>query len=245
RELAALGFSAFRFDVAGLGDSRVPPGQKENVLYARGSVFDVQQAMTYLARTTFAERFILFGICSGAYLAHHTTVADPRVAAQILVNPQTFEWHEGDSLEIKIKKESYKATRFYRQAFFKTDTWVRLYRREINLFGIADELYDRSRQQLASRVSRALSTSPDGDGKVARAFAQISDRGTHSLLVYSGNDGGIDVIEAHLGTEGGRMRRRKNFRFEILDGADHTITPLASQKDLEQLLVHYMTGVFG
>ena len=243
RELAALGFTAFRFDVAGLGDSRAHPGTKENQLYSRASIGDVQQAMTFLVRTIEAERFVLFGICSGAYLAFHTTVADPRVSGQILVNPQTFQWREGDSLELKIKKESYKATRFYRQALFRKDTWVRLYRQEINLLGIADELYDRSRQQLASRVSRALSMT-NGAGKVARSFADISDRGTYSLLVYSGNDGGIDVIEAHLGTGGGRMRRRKNFRFELIDGADHTITPLPAQEKLERLLGGYMCSVF-
>jgi hypothetical protein len=244
RELAGIGFSAFRFDVAGLGDSRAHPGSKENALFARASIGDVQQAMTFLSRTIDAERFILFGICSGAYLAFHTTAADGRVSGQILVNPQTFEWREGDSLEIKIKKESYKATRFYRQALFKKDTWVRLYRQEINLRGIADELVDRSRQQLASRVSRALSMSPHGVGHVAQSFVSISDRGTQSLLIYSGNDGGIDVIESHLGTGGGRMRRRKNFRFEILDGADHTVTPLASQEELERVLLSYMCQVF-
>jgi len=243
RELAALGFSAFRFDVAGLGDSRMPPGGQENSLYSQQSILDVQQAMTFLCRTIDAERFVLLGICSGAYLAFHTTVAEPRVSAQVLVNPQTFQWREGDSLEIKIKKESYKATRFYRRALFERATWVRLYRRDINLRGIADELIVRSRQQLVARLSRALSRS-EQVGHVATSFAAISDRGTHSLLVYSGNDGGIDVIESHLGTQGGRMRRRKNFRFEILEGADHTITPLSSQAELTRLLLGYMCSVF-
>jgi alpha-beta hydrolase superfamily lysophospholipase len=244
REIAALGFTAFRFDVAGLGDSRAHPGTKENQLYSRVSIHDVQQAMTFLARTVEAERFVLLGICSGAYLAFHTTVADPRVSGQILVNPQTFQWREGDSLEIKIKKESYKATRFYRQALFEKDTWMRLYRHDINLRGIAGELYGRSRQQIAARVSRALSMSPDGAGQIARSFVDISDRGTHSLLVYSGNDGGIDVIESHLGAGCRRMRRRKNFRFEIIDGADHTITPLASQEQLERMLAGYLCSIF-
>jgi pimeloyl-ACP methyl ester carboxylesterase len=245
RELAALGFSAFRFDVAGLGESHAHPGMKENLLYSRRSIADVQQAMTYLERTIGAERFILFGICSGAYLAFHTTVADARVCAQILVNPQTFEWREGDSLEIKIRKESYKSTRFYRQAVFKKDTWFRLYRREINLRGIADQLVDRSLQQIAANVSRALSLSPDGVGQVAQSFSAVSDRGTHSLLIYSANDGGLDVIESHLGSGGGRMRRRKNFRFEIIDGADHTITPIESQHELERIVLLYMATAFG
>jgi hypothetical protein len=40
------------------------------------------------------------------------------------------------------------------------------------------------------------------------------------------------------------MRRRKNFRFEIIDGADHTITPLRSQEEMEKLLAGYMCSVF-
>ena len=244
RELAGLGFSAFRFDVGGLGDSRTPPGARENSLYSQQSILDVQEAMTFLSRTIDAEKFVLLGICSGAYLAFHSTVKDPRVSAQVLVNPQTFQWREGDSLEIKIKKQSYKATRFYRRALFEKDTWVRLYRRDINLRGIADELIVRTRQQVLARVSRMLSPS-EQVGHVARSFAAISDRGTHSLLVYSGNDGGIDVIESHLGGQGGRMRRRKNFRFELLEGADHTITPLSSQDELTRLLLGHMCSVFG
>jgi hypothetical protein len=85
---------------------------------------------------------------------------------------------------------------------------------------------------------------PDSGGEVARSFAAISDRGTHSLLIYSGNDGGIDVIESHLGARCGRMRRRKNFRYQILDGADHTITPAPSQQELERILSGYMCSVF-
>jgi alpha-beta hydrolase superfamily lysophospholipase len=244
RELSARGFSAFRFDVAGLGDSCTPPGTPENSLYSERSILDVEQAMTFLTRTIDAERFVLLGICSGAYLAFHTTAKDARVSGQILVNPQTFEWREGDSLEIKIKKQSYKATRFYRRALFEKDTWVRLYRRDINLRGIAAQLVVRSRQQVVARVSRLLSRSEEVS-HVARSFTAVAERGTQSLLVYSGNDGGIDVIESHLGARGGRMRRRKNFRFEIIEGADHTITPLSSQAELERLLLGYMCDVFG
>jgi pimeloyl-ACP methyl ester carboxylesterase len=244
RELAALGFSAFRFDVAGLGDSRTPPGAPENSLYSERSILDVEQAMTFLARTIDAAKFVLLGVCSGAYLAFHTTVKDPRVSGQILVNPQTFEWREGDSLELKIKKQSFKATRYYRRALFEKDTWMRLYRGDINLRAIADALMVRGRRQLVSRLSRMFSRSEHAS-HIARSFAAVSDRGAHSLLVYSGNDGGIDVIESHLGARGGRMRRRKNFRFEIIEGADHTITSLSSQDDLERLLIGYMSGVFG
>jgi hypothetical protein len=153
RELSALGFSAFRFDVAGLGDSRPPPGIKENLLYSRSSILDVQQAMTFLSRTIGAERFVLIGICSGAYLAFHTTVADSRVSGQILVNPQTFQWRGGDSPRAQDQEGEPKPIRFIATPFREGHLGASV-RQEINLRGIAGEPPSVVRaQKPASRAS--------------------------------------------------------------------------------------------
>ena len=105
----------------------------------------------------------------------------------------------------------------------------------------------RSRQQIVgrvARVARVFSRSADAADRVARSFVAISDRGTHSLLVYSGNDGGIDVVESHLGPLGGRMRRRKNFRFEIIEGRTTPSPRCPRKNELERLLLAYMCSVF-
>ena len=73
----------------------------------------------------------------------------------------------------------------------------------------------------------------------------LSDRGVESFLVFSFSDGGLDVIERHLGGEGRRMRGRRNFELAIVEGADHTFTPVASQEALYALIQRYVATRFG
>ena len=91
RDLASRGIVSFRFDVAGLGDSRTASGDRESRLYSKDSVGDVKAAMSLVTDRYGSDRFILIGLCSGAYLAFHTCVEDERVTCQVLLNPQTFE----------------------------------------------------------------------------------------------------------------------------------------------------------
>jgi hypothetical protein len=64
------------------------------------------------------------------------------------------------------------------------------------------------------------------------------------LLLFSFNDGGLDMIESHLGRDVRKMRGRKNFHFEIVEGADHTFTPVDSQARVHDLLVRHATTCF-
>jgi hypothetical protein len=48
------------------------------------------------------------------------------------------------------------------------------------------------------------------------------------------------MIEKHLGQRARKMRGRNNFTLEIVDGADHTFTPLESQVKLEHLVTEFM-----
>jgi hypothetical protein len=58
-----------------------------------------------------------------------------------------------------------------------------------------------------------------------------------SLLIFSFNDGGLDMIERHLGRIARKIRGRHNFVLEIVDDADHAFTPRASQVAVRNLIV--------
>ncbi len=246
RDLAALGYVSFRFDVAGLGDSKTAPGEKESRLYSKDSVADVKTAMTLLTKMYGTEKFSVIGLCSGAYLAFHTCIEDPRVVCQVLLNPQTFEWKEGDSLEISMRK-SYRSTRYYSRAIFDPDAWKRGLRGQLNVRGVAGIL----RERFVARAKDVLRTAGErvrGRGApqtdIERAFRAASNRGVDCLLVFSFMDGGIDVIEKHLGPNARKMRKHKNFRLEFIEDADHTFTPVDSQVVLHDLLVRYIVQRF-
>jgi len=40
------------------------------------------------------------------------------------------------------------------------------------------------------------------------------------------------------------MRRRKNFRLAIVEGADYIFTPIASQRELFVLVMSFVEGAF-
>jgi alpha-beta hydrolase superfamily lysophospholipase len=246
RDLAARGYLGFRFDLGGLGDSLAAEGAPENRLYSKDAVGDVKAALTTLSRVRGVERVVLAGVCSGAYLAFHTAMEDSRVAGQILVNPQTFEWKEGDSLELSIRK-SYKSTRYYKGAILDREVWAHALRGELDLRGVAGVLRERFATRVEAWIRELLARGLGGlppRTDIERAFCALSDRGLQSLLVFSSSDGGLDMIEKHLGRDARKMRGRQNVRLAIVEGADHTFTEGASQHELGALVTSFVEASF-
>jgi alpha-beta hydrolase superfamily lysophospholipase len=99
RALAARGFHAFRFDPSGVGDHSSSIEPRKAHAYTEGRLLDSQAALAALAERGIAQRFVLIGLCSGAYVASNLADRDPRVVSEILINPETFVWREGDPLE--------------------------------------------------------------------------------------------------------------------------------------------------
>jgi alpha-beta hydrolase superfamily lysophospholipase len=246
RDLAARGYLALRFDLGGLGDSLAADGAPENRLYSKDSLGDVKAAVTTLSRVRGVDRVVLAGVCSGAYLAFHAATEDPRVAGQILINPQTFAWREGDSLELSIRR-SYKSTRYYRGAILDREVWAQALRGNVDLRGVAGVLRERCAARAAAWIKAILARGlgrPAPRTDVERAFCALSDRGLESLLVFSSNDGGLDMIEEHLGREACKMRGRENLRLAIVAGADHTFTAGTSRRELFALITSFVEGAF-
>jgi pimeloyl-ACP methyl ester carboxylesterase len=232
RDWASEGFRVLRFDVTGLGDSFAPDEPASRRLYAKASIPDVKEALDLLEAETGTREALVVGLCSGAYLGFYAALEDPRVRAIALINLQTFHWKDGDSLEIALRG-SYKATRFYFRGILAPRLWGRLLRGDINLTGITGALLSRLKRRLKStRKGRAEAGAID----VAQAFRSLTDRGTRTLLVYSGEDGGIDEIELHLGSNARKMRERSGFRMEIIPNADHIFTARSARERLISLL---------
>src|SRR5579872_5230912 len=126
RAWAGLGFRVLRFDLAGIGDSPVQPGRREKEVYSPRAMFETQAAVDFLEDRG-CKRFVVGGICSGAYVAFHSAVADARVAGVMLMNPPTFHWKEGDSLELRTRN-TFSSTNAYARAALSLSTWKRALR---------------------------------------------------------------------------------------------------------------------
>jgi len=240
RRWAAAGFRVLRVDSSGLGDSPTVEGLPENQVYSDQAIRDSGRAMNFLSRTRSVDKFVLMGLCSGAYVSFHSGVADSRVTGIVLMNILLFHWKEGDSLEIRTRN-TVKATSYYTQALYDREVWRRVLRGDVHVRAIASALIRRTSGRLVSSAKRALSTESD----VARGFRALLRRHCDVLLVFAADDGGRDVIDEHLGVDAKRFRSERGFRFEVIDGADHTFSSLAAQEQLYGLLTAHLSSRFG
>lgn len=241
RSWAARGYRSLRFDLAGIGDSRAAAGYSTTRLYSRGSTVDVQSAMDALGALG-CDRFIVVGLCSGAYVAFQTARADTRVAGQILMNPRRLAWRDGDTLE-SVMKQSYKSTHFYRRALLEPKTYVRLLRGEIDTRGIARRVGSLALARLR-RAGQRLRRDAPTEEEVLANMRQLCDRGTSMLLIVGAEDDGLDYLEFHLGARGRNMRGTPNFSMVFVEGTDHTFSNGDSQAFVIQTVIDHLDSRF-
>ncbi|RYZ80654.1 MAG: hypothetical protein EOO68_37025 [Moraxellaceae bacterium] len=67
-----------RFDFSGIGES---DARRSALTADEVAMEEVIEVMNYLAQHKKIERFILYGLCSGAYASYRTALKDPRVIA--------------------------------------------------------------------------------------------------------------------------------------------------------------------
>ncbi len=246
RAWAAEGFQVLRMDFSGMGDSRLNDVGKENDVYASRFMAEARSAVDLLKERG-ATRVVLMGLCSGAYVAYHTAIADPRVTGVVLINPLTFHWTEGDSLEVRMRK-SFGSTEQYKRRLFKVETWKRIVRGDVGVAKITAELTRRVGRRttfevrsLLARISGGIAEATD----IERGFRRLCARGTSSLLVLGSEDGSRDVIEEHLGRDASSMKVVKGFRMEVWAGTDHTFTPLRAQRRLIRFIMGHLLAEHG
>ncbi len=249
REMASLGFTALRMDASGLGESPAAAGTSENRIYTLDAVGDVQAAMSAISRATGAERFVLVGLCSGAYLAFHTAVADPRVIGQVLLSPYAFEWKEGDPVAPQERKgaQAYRSTRFYLKAVLDPRAWWLVLQGKVNVTGIASAILERAFERIEGALpglSALIRRQQPPQSPIERSFRALCDRGVQTLMVLAFDDGGLDMVARYLGKDARRLRGQSRFALQILGSVDHTFTTLASQQLLHQTLTRYLSEHF-
>jgi alpha-beta hydrolase superfamily lysophospholipase len=232
RSLATHGYSAFRLDLPGIGDSDGGSGFSLGSLYTRDSSEEVRAALDWL-ESRGCKRFILAGICSGSFVAFQAALADPRVQGQILMNSRQLESDiDGKAAEWQGAMRSYyKSTDFYRRALFRADVYPRLLRGEIDVMGIAHRFVSVIRARATQACKDLLQTSFREDDLLAKV-KKLGARGVHTLVVMAAQDDGRDYVEYHFGKCGRRLRGDKHFEMMLVEDSDHTFSGMASQREV-------------
>ncbi len=242
RRAAAQGLLAMRLDVGGIGDSIAAPGEEENVVYSRTAVDDVQQAVESLRTRFQASQVIVVGLCSGAYHALQAAVAQVPIDMIVMLNPLTFRWTEGMSLDDQLSPhEVVRDVGRYRRNLFRPDTWARMLRGRVALGAALRNLAVHAGERIrAAAADAARHVGIGGRGwSLAAELEGISRRGVRMRFIFSRGEPGVDLLHLQAGATVRRLGHSDLLRIDFVDGADHTFTTrVPRERMFEQLFLH-------
>jgi pimeloyl-ACP methyl ester carboxylesterase len=221
RRWAARGVPTLRLDLEGIGDA---DGDGERFtelgeLYVPGLVDQVRAALDAMEARGSGRRFVLAGLCSGAYWAFQGALLDDRVTAAFLLNPKALFWDP--SLEI---------ARDFRRGVLRASSWRSVLRGEVPLARIGTFLryapFVLPRRGLARRSARA-----DRE-RIPRALDRLRASDKQLRFVFSGNEPLYEELE--MGGLLARLDRWPNVRLDLIPGRVHTLRPLRSQQSAHE-----------
>ena len=232
RWLAASGIASLRWDLRGVGETDERPDGKYP-LYV-GDTLDELRAV--LGAVAPPEGVVLFGVCSGAYLAFHTLCADERVRGAACINLHAFDWDGSEDLDA-IMRGQFRSPATYASLLKRKEAWSRLLRGQIRVGAIARHLLGAVTGRVRTRLASLLRSPAARARSVAGRIAALRKRGQHLVLVYSAGDIGLVDAGAQLGRSPRAVERRLGCSLTILEGTDHNMSTDGAQDRLGAILL--------
>jgi pimeloyl-ACP methyl ester carboxylesterase len=232
RYLARRGYAVLRMDIAGIGDSPPRRDAPENVVYSKHAMEDVSAALEFLQREAGVKEVYAVGLCSGAYNAFKAAVANLPLAGAILINPLTFFWKEGMSLEFSEHRIADDIQR-YRTNAFRLDAWLKLLRGNVDLMQLSQVLL---RHILAFTVAPLRSAARRWgiplEDDLPSELRRIVRAGRQLHFIFADRDPGQELLNTLGGATVRRLCAESAIGIQTIANADHTFTDRAARAAL-------------
>jgi alpha-beta hydrolase superfamily lysophospholipase len=225
RRWAARGVPSLRLDVEAIGeaDGPVSPYADDDALYLPELIPQVEAAIAHLAERDLADRFVLAGLCAGAYWAMYAGLEDPRVTAALMFNSRGIVWDA-----------ALPASRDLRRAFSQKLTWARI-RRNVTgprLMAVVRMLLAMFARRLAQR--RGGEEAGSLRDRVGAVMRQMQSAPLRSVFVFSA----AEPLEEELLSDGWlpQIEAWPNVTLTRIAVRDHTLRPLMAQQEAHAAL---------
>jgi pimeloyl-ACP methyl ester carboxylesterase len=223
RRWAARGVPSLRLDLEGLGDSDGDDTRFGDVaeLYIPQLVDQVQTAIDVVEAHGIAQRFVLVGLCSGAYWSFHGALRDERVVAAFMLNPRTLFWDA-----------SQETVRYLRRGLLQPASWRMVMRGDVQRSRVGSVIREAPRSLVRRALARVQALG-DSD-QVDLVLDLLRDNRKQLLFVFSEHEPLHEELERQ-----GRLPRNErwpNMKLELIPGRDHTLRPHYSQERAHEAL---------
>jgi len=224
RSLAQCGFTSLRIDLSGLGDSSPRTGKLTKDERVR---CDFEDAADFLHRQGLANRFVVLGLCSGAYHAHQIALQNPQCVGGVFLDGIVFPtW----GFYFRHHFLRLFSGRFWRNAIKRRwRNWAKNHSNQANLEG----------QRLAEAEYFQVSKSRK---EVADEIAAMKQRLLQMLFVYTG--GYEHICGKSQFREMWGIQPDEQIQVEYLAQSEHTFRIAAHREQVCRLVAEWMQKRF-
>jgi hypothetical protein len=226
RRWAARGVPTLRFDISGVGDSDGAEGMYMPLdAFQRRELSDqVRAAFDELERRGLPPRFIVGGVCSGAYWGLHAALADERVRGLLLMNLLAFFW----SAELGAARDARRTRALLRTHDVKTILRI-----------VAADRW-RIRRMLRTGRRRALALHGGEDDRtrfgepIVGSLDRLRDDGVQIILLLSLDEPLFEDFLAWGLID--RLQEWPNLRLDRVQTTDHVFRSVWAQREVDRAL---------
>ena len=240
RKLSTLGHVCLRFDLQGLGDSLLRTRGTINHPYPPSATEDTAAALEYLQAQTGTSKFILVGLCSGAHNSFHAALELPQydIAEIILINPLTFQYVEGMSLETT---QHFLDVAYYKKSARNISSWIKLLRGKVNVVNLANIAASQVKVVLESfnqYVQESVFDRPTT--QLSTHLRSLFARKIPLTLFVAANDPGFAILTlgaqfmTKIGMKSGMIQ------VQFIPDADHTFSRANPRRDVISRVYNYL-----
>jgi hypothetical protein len=232
RELAACGFACLRFDLEGIGDSVLRAPGRENHPYPATAVADGAAAFDFLRKEFGYSRFIPVGLCSGAHNTFHAglQLTDHGICELVMVNPLTFYWVEGMSLD---DTRHFEDAIQYRKSMRDPGRWLKLLRGKVNVPRLVETLARLAKAKVRAHGDALRETfTPDAGPRLARDLRRLLAMKRPLSFFIAEGDPGREILLAGAKRTATRAMKSGEIAIEMIPDADHTFSQLRPRLEM-------------
>lgn len=222
RRLSKDGFSVFRFDITGLGDSDTRNDVRED---AERAIADILEVMDYLDKHQEASSFVIIGLCSGADYGHPVAVMDKRVVGTFFIDAYGYRtrfWYVHHYLPrmLDLKRYTNKLRKLWNRVL---PAWLSMSGKDI--------------QKL--KATQYMREFPPRE-QVQAELGQLVDRGVSMFFLYTNGVGRYLNYANQFRAMFPKLDWKDKIRVEFYPESDHTFSLLAHRARLEELVRTWM-----
>jgi len=225
RQLADNGLLSIRFDFSGLGDSA--PRRTTNS-YRESTIEELKEVLDHLQKTKGINKFICYGLCSGAHASYEFSLIDQRVIAIAQIDPycyRTWKWY----------------LNHYGPKLLKLEVWLRFFTRYFN------------KEQKTKGFSETIEADnfimpnfpqeyPDRN-EVAKGLKTLVDRGINIYCIFTGGQSEVFNYQSQFRDSFSEINFNQLLTDEYYPEMNHIITHPDSQKIVRDNICSWISHI--